>query len=174
MSVVPTAQDVQALLALPNKQTIRSFAWTQQASGHLPKIHLFESAIQVGPQVQEGLRLRASYRGAKNITRGQAHVSLPEKFECALLWHQCRIAALDTNPVQRHFNKVGTGLPFFNQTLPHATHRHIWTGQYGYAEPVEPPLLDVTALIQTFALECHLRLNGNVVHPLHGTQGELL
>lgn len=170
----PTVQQVQDLLALPNKQAIRSFAWTQQASGHTPAIHLFESAIQVGPQVLEGLRLRASYRGVKLIIKGQARISVPEKFECALLWHQHRIAALDTNPGQRHFNKVGTGLPCFNQVLACATHRHVWTGQYGYAEPVEPPLLDVTALIHTFAQECRLRLTGAITHPLHGMQGELL
>lgn len=170
----PSPKQVQELLAQPDKHVMRPFIWQQQASGHIPKIYIFESAVQVRQQVLEGLRFRASYRGQKHISKGMASITLPEKFECALLLGQHRIAALDTNPGQRHFNHAGEGFAWFNQTIASATHRHIWTGTYGYAEPVDPPLLDVLQLITTFAQECRLHLTGTLLHPLHGTQGDLL
>lgn len=169
-----TDEDVRNLIALKDKLVVRPFAWTIQASGHTPKIHIFESAVQVGKDVLEGVHVRASYRGEKVIRRGDAEAIIPEKFDCALFLSTNRITAIDTNPGQRHFNKVGTGLPFFNQTITAYSHRHIWTGDYGYAEPIEPPLLDVVQLIKIFAQEANLKFQGALEHPLRGEQGELL
>lgn len=162
------------LISLPKKLVVRPFQWMIQASGHIPKIHTFESAVQIGNEVLEGVVVRASYRGPKTIQRGAAQIVTPEKFDCALFLGKHRVAAIDTNPVQRHHNKVGYGLPFYNQTINTSTHRHIWTGSYGYAEPIEPPLLDVIELIKTFAADCNLIFQGNMEHPLRGEQGELL
>jgi hypothetical protein len=172
--LIPSTEDAQHLLRMPNKVVARPFAWLVQASGHTPKIHLFESAIQVGNEVLEGVTVRASYRGPKIIQKGMAKITTPEKFECALFFGIHRVAAIDTNPGQRHHNSTGTGLPFYNQTISTDSHRHIWTGAYGYAEPIDPPLLDVLQLIHTFAAECNLIFQGNLVHPLRGEQGELL
>lgn len=125
-------------------------------------------------QAPEGLLVRASYRGQKTIRKGMAEMKQPEKFECALLLKNQRIAAIDTNPGQKHTNRVGAGLAYYGQTLTSATHRHIWTGEYGYVEPVEPPLLDVVDLLKTFAFEYHLCFKGTFSHPLAGVQGDLL
>ena len=169
-----TDQEAAELVALPGKIVVRPFVWGIQASGHTPKIHLFESAVQVGKKVLEGVVVRASYRGSKVVRRGDAEAVIPEKFDCALFLGVNRIAAIDTNPGQRHFNKVGIGLPYFNQVITAYSHRHLWAGSYGYAEPIEPPLLDVVQLINVFSQECKLSFRGSLEHPLRGEQGDLL
>lgn len=113
----PTVSEAKHLIDLPNKFVVRPFVWQIQTSGHTPKIYFFESAVKVEDEVLEGVVVRASYRGEKIITKGQAQITTPEKFDCALFTGIHRIAAIDTNPAQRHQNKVGIGLPFYNQTV---------------------------------------------------------
>lgn len=141
-----------------------------EASGHTPKSHVFESSIQVGNEVLEGVTVRARYRGEKLIAKGQASIAIPESFSCALFVGNERVFALDTNPGQSHTNKVGEGLLHFGKTIRTDTHRHIWAGCYGYVEPVEPPLLDVVELLNIFGKELDLTFRGALQHPLKGMQ----
>ena len=169
-----TEQEAGQLLALPDKRVIRRFAWTLEASGHLPKRSLFESGIQSGAEVLEGLTFRVHYRGPKQIVRGSASVEVPESFSCALFAGHDRIAAIDTNPGQVHPNRVGVGRPYYRQTIVSTTHRHVWTGEYGYVEPIEPALLEISTLVRFFAKECNLTFEGFVEDPRKGEQGSLL
>lgn len=141
-----------------------------EASGHTPKSYAFESSVQVGTTVLEGVTVRARYRGVKLIAKGMASITVPESFSCALFIGDERVVALDTNPGQAHTNKVGDGLPHFGRTIRTDTHRHIWVGRYGYVEPVEPPLLDVVQLLETFATELDMTFQGTLQHPLKGVQ----
>lgn len=125
-------------------------------------------------EILEAVSFRAGYRDEKVTLRGQSVFVEPPKFECALFLHNNRIAAFDTNPGQRHTNKVGEGRPYFNQTIDAWTHEHIWTGEEGYVEPIEPPILDVITLLQLFAQRCNLDFQGPFAHPLAGAQGNLL
>lgn len=163
-------QDVQAIIKTPGKVVTKTFSWIIEASGHMPKNYIFESSLRVGSEVPEGLRVQVRYRDVKRVSRGAATIVLPESFSCALLLGEHRISALDTNPGQRHTNRVGAGLPYHGQTISTDTHRHLWVGVYGYAEPVEPALLDVVELLQTFARENNLIFQGALQHPLKGSQ----
>lgn len=170
-----TEDDARRLLATPDKIVILPVQWVREAGGHLPAWMLFESAIRVGGELPEGLRFRARYRPPKIITKGDARIEIGENFNAAIFTNNdLRIAAIDTNPGQRHLNKVGVGMPYFGQTVSTDTHRHVWTGQYGYVEPVEPPIYDVVKLLEFFAEECNLSLTGSIVHPRSGEQGKLL
>ncbi|WP_018435322.1 hypothetical protein [Paraburkholderia atlantica] len=169
-----TEQEALRLLALPDKRVIRRFAWTLEASGHLPKRSVFESGIQSGAEVLEGITFRVHYRGPKHILRGLASIEVPESFSCAIFAGQDRIAAIDTNPGQKHSNRVGAGRPYFGQTVDSDTHRHVWIGEYGYVEPVDPSILDVASLVRFFAKECNLTITGIVEDPRKGEQGTLL
>lgn len=148
----------------------RPFSWTIEASGHIPQSHVFESSIQVGNEVLEGVTVRARYRGEKLIKKGLASITVPESFSCALFIGNERVFALDTNPGQPHTNSVGEGLPHFGRTIQTDTHRHIWVGCYGYVEPVEPSLLDVVELLKIFGEELDLTFQGALQHPLQGVQ----
>ncbi|PRH19120.1 hypothetical protein [Burkholderia multivorans] len=169
-----TEQEAIELLSIPAKVVIRRFEWLVEASGHIPRNHVFESGVQVGNEVLEGVVIRARYRDVKHVSKGAATFSIPENFSCALFAGHNRIAAFDTNPGQRHSNNVGSGRPYYGQVISAATHRHIWVGDYGYAEPIEPPLLDVTHLIKAFAIECNLVFQGPIDHPLKGQTGTLI
>lgn len=113
-----TEQEANDLLVLPEKVVIKPFAWSLEASGHSPQFHVFESAIQVNGSVLEGVLFRARYRGAKKIVRGDAVAEAPCSFNCAIFAGGARVAAIDTNPVQRHTNRVGIGRPYFGLTCP--------------------------------------------------------
>ena len=169
-----TEEEVQSLLAMPGKLVVRPFIWSIEASGHMPKSSIFESGVQVGKEVLEGVVVRARFRGPKLIEKGVASFTLPESFGCALFVENDRVAALDTNPQQGHSNRVGAGRPYYGKTLWNPTHRHVWVGEYGYAEPVEPPLMDVVGLLKAFAVECNLAFQGYIEHPLKGETGMLL
>lgn len=163
-------QAIQDIVKRPYKLVTRQFSWQIEASGHTPQSYVFESSVQIGHQVMEGVVVRARYRGEKLIHKGQASFAIPESFSCALFVGDDRVFALDTNPAQSHTNKVGEGLPHFGQTIRAPTHRHIWIGCYGYVEPVEPPLLDVLELLKTFEKELNLTFQGTLQHPLQGVQ----
>lgn len=169
-----TEEGVQKLLAMPGKLVVRPFIWAIEASGHVPKTSIFESGVQAGKEVLEGVVVRARFRGPKLIEKGHASFTIPESFTCALFVENDRVAALDMNPQQKHSNRVGAGRAFYGKTLLTPTHRHIWVGEYGYAEPVEPPLTDVVELVKKFAVECNLTFQGNIEHPLKGETGTLL
>ena len=173
-SELVTEEEVQTLLAMPGKLVVRPFMWSIESSGHVPKTSIFESAVQASKEVLEGVVVRARFRGPKLIERGLGSFTIPESFACALFVENDRVAALDTNPQQSHSNRVGVGRPFYGKTLLNSTHRHVWVGEYGYAEPVEPPLMDVVELLKRFAVECNLTFQGNIEHPLKGETGTLL
>ena len=81
-----------------------------------------------------------------------------------------RILALDSEDTP-HTNKHGVGLQFYKQKLTGRTHLHLWTEHgYGYAEPIEPPILSVESLIADFLARANLTLLGLFRHPLKGTQ----
>lgn len=130
-----TEEEVRSLLATPGKLVVRPFIWSIEASGHVPKTSIFESGVQAGKEVLEGVVVRARFRGPKLIEKGLASFTIPERFACALFVENDRVAALDTNPQQSHPNRVGAGRPFYGKTLLNPTHRHVWVGEYGYAEP---------------------------------------
>ncbi|WP_175768481.1 hypothetical protein [Burkholderia cenocepacia] len=169
-----TEDEVKNLLAMPGKLVVRPFMWSIEASGHVPKTSIFESGVQADNEVLEGVVVRARFRGPKFIEKGFASFTIPESFSCALFVENDRVAALDTNPQQSHPNRVGVGRPFYGETLTNPTHRHIWVGEYGYAEPVEPALMDVIELLKAFAVECNLVFQGTIEHPLKGETGRLL
>ncbi|MBN9092037.1 MULTISPECIES: hypothetical protein [Pandoraea] len=169
-----TEQEALEFIATQGKIVVRPFAWAVEVSGHTPQTSVFESGIQIGGEVLEDVFLRARYRGPKRIDRGNASVELPESFSCALFVGRDRIAAIDTNAAQSHQNRVGVGRPYFGAQIDATTHRHIWIGQYGYVEPIEPPLLEVTELLKFFARECNLTFRGAIEHPEKGMQWTLL
>lgn len=169
-----TEQEAKDFLQIEDKLVVRPFGWVIQAGGYTPQVRIFESALMINGEVKEEVLLRASYRGEKRIQKGQAEIVLPESFSCALFIGGLRIAALDTNPAQKHTNKVGVGRPYYGQIITSATHRHLWVGEYGYVEPVDPALLDIVQLLQVFADECRLSFQGLLEHPLKGEQGELI
>lgn len=170
-----TEDDARQLLATPGKIIVRRMQWVHETGKHSPPWMLFESAIKIGDEMPEGLRFLARYRAPKTIVRGGAQVDIGENFNVAIFAsNSLRIAAIDTNPGQRHTNRVGEGMPYFGQTISTDTHRHIWTGQPGYVEPIEPAITDVVKLLEIFAKECNLTFTGPIVHPRSGEQGILL
>lgn len=168
-----TETEVRELLARTDKTILRAFLWGTEEGRAKGERFSFESSVQVGEELPFSVRFIAKYRASKKITKGSAQVLLPEKFDAGILCSSHRVSALDTNPGTPHTNDVGLGLPYHKQTLWCNTHRHIWVGMYGYAEPVEPPIMDVVELIHRFLSDYNLKLHGEVRHPLLHQTGDL-
>lgn len=170
-----TENEVLTLLAIPNKIVVRQCSWTVESGGHTPPWKVFESAIEVNGVIQEGLRFRARYRPPKTIQKGKAEVELKESLSVALFSKvTLRIAAIDTTQNQLHINRVGKGRRYYEQTINTDTHRHIWVGEYGYVEPITPPIYGIEELFNTFAKQCNLNYTGRIPDPRIGEQGTLL
>lgn len=161
-----TETEVAQLIARSDKLVTRSFQWSTEEGSTKGERFSFESSVQVGGEMPYALRFIVKYRAPKKIYKGRSTIAVPEKFDAGLVCTPHRIAALDTNPGVPHTNSVGMGRPYYGKTLWCDTHRHIWVGSYGYAEPVEPSIMDVVDLVYTFVRDHNLVLHGDVKHPL--------
>lgn len=150
-------------------------AWVSKQGNYSPALYEYTSAVRVSGEIPEGIIFRARFRDRKTIQQGAASVVLSPSFSAALQIGNARIAAIDTNPGQLHTNssRIGVGRPFYGQAIDADTHVHIWVGEYGYVEPVEPSLLDLQILLEAFYRLANIVPPRDFVDPLVGQQGTL-
>lgn len=168
-------QEAHDFLAIPAKELVRPMAWVSKQGNYSPALYEYTSAVRVSGEIPEGIIFRARFRDRKVIQQGVAAVELPAFFSAALQIGSARISAIDTNPGQLHTNssKIGAGKPFYGQAIDADTHVHIWVGEYGYVEPIAPPLLDLQTLLAAFYQLANIVPPQNFVDPLSGQQGIL-
>lgn len=105
--------------------------WVMTTVHRWPSIYKCRAAVQVGERTIEGMFVQLEYKAGK--VNGA-----PERLYFGLFVQSSRSFAVDNGGFTRHRNKVGRGLPFYQQTIGHP-HMHIpvLEASYGYAEPVE-------------------------------------
>lgn len=130
--VVPTADRVQSVLDAP-KTLVKRMSWSEKHGKRHPPRYEYRSAVNLDTGlVMEGVTVISEWR----------HSPIPgveATFQFGLLCDvKHRIYAIDVRPTSPHRNKrgVGQGLPYYNQLIT-GSHEHIWTGYYGYAEPMD-------------------------------------
>lgn len=169
-----TFDEAKAFLAIPNKVVVRSVSWDTEQSGHLPYRRLFKSAVMANGKVLEGVRFEAIYRPPKTIVKGGAQIDVGASLTVQLFAkNSLRIAALDTKPNHRHHNRVGMGQPHYGKIITTDTHLHVWVGEPGYVEPIEPAIFDMQKMFECFSKCCNLSFLGEFVEPRKGEQGVL-
>lgn len=167
---LPTADDVASFIEL-KKQLVRVMEWSNRPSVKVPQWLQFESQCYLGTEISDELKFAAHYRPATNLVKGLAVIAIPEAFYVSLLMREHRIIAIDTCPGQKHTNKKGRGLPYSDQSINSTTHIHIWTERgEGYAEPIDPAIVEVDKIIAEFCRRVNLWLNGEFAHPMQGKQ----
>lgn len=164
-----SVQDALLIIA-EQKITVREMEWIPKKTVSNPQWNEFVSACRIQSEIREDVMFRAQFRPARVIVVGGADITLSEIFNCAICVGPHRILALDSEDTA-HTNKIGIGRSFYKKKLTGRTHLHLWTeGGYGYAEPIEPPLMSVESLIADFLPRANLTLLGSFRHPLKGTQ----
>ncbi|MCD0504052.1 hypothetical protein [Bordetella petrii] len=168
-----TAAEVRDILAEP-KETARPVAWVHRPAPGQVQWMEFASACRLRGETRDDIIFRAVYRPARTAVHGQAVIALAETCSASLFIGPHRVLGVDTGHTF-HTNLVGKGRRHHGGVLTGRTHRHLWheDGE-GYAEPVEPGLDDIAALIPYFLKQANLALPGGFAHPLKGRQIELL
>jgi len=168
-----TAAEVREILAEP-KETVKTVAWAARPSpGHAQWME-FVSACRLRGETRDDIIFRAIYRPARTAVHGQAVIAMSETCSASLFVGPHRVLGVDTGD-GCHTSLAGKGRPHYRKLLADRTHRHVWheDGE-GYAEPVEPALHDIAALIPYFLRRANLTLAGGFAHPLKGRQIELV
>lgn len=169
-----TPDEVQEILAEP-KETVKPISWVHKPTGVAEPLWMeFSSACRVKGEVREDVIFRVQYRHARTCVQGQATIMLPETFSASLFVGPHRVVGVDTDD-SFHTSMVGSNLPYYRKLLTDRSHEHIWVaGGEGYAQPVEPALSNVGALIDFFLPRANLTLAGGFAHPLKGRQIEFI
>lgn len=72
------------------------------------------------------------------------------------------VNAIDTMKGQVHTNRTVSGMPYSGMEIAATTHMHIWTSAAdGYAEPIEPPLVELAEIITAFCQRVNLWLQSH-------------
>lgn len=105
--------------------------WVMTTVQRWPSTYKYRAALQVGDRTVEGMFVQLEYKGGKID-------GAPERLYFGLFVRSCRSFAVDEGGFTRHRNKVGKGLPFYQETIGHP-HMHIpvLEASYGYAEPID-------------------------------------
>ncbi|WP_349616949.1 hypothetical protein [Azotobacter salinestris] len=105
--------------------------WVMTTVNRWPSSYKYRAALQLGERTAEGMFVQMEYKAGKVD-------GAPERLYFGLFVQGARSFAVDEGGFTRHRNKVGRGLPFYQQTIGHP-HMHIpvMEASYGYAEPVE-------------------------------------
>lgn len=164
----PSEDEVASFIAL-KKSLVRTMEWTDRPSVKTPRWKQFESRCFLGSSVSDEVLFRAHYRPKGVRQRGASTIELPEIFYVSIWIRDDRVFAIDTHEGQVHKNAVIEGRSYSGMTITSTTHMHVWSVKGDdYAEPIEPPLVELKDIISIFCARVSLSLNGDVKHPLRG------
>lgn len=165
--------EVRDILAAP-KETVKPVAWTARPAAGQAQWMEYASTCRLRGEARDDIIFRAVYRPAGTAVHGLAVIALPETCSASLFVGPHRVLGVDTTDAF-HTSLVGAGRPHHGVVLQSRTHLHTWHDDgEGYAEPVEPPLNDLAAVVSYFLQQANLALAGGFAHPLKGRQIELL
>ncbi|WP_248322003.1 hypothetical protein [Caballeronia sp. Sq4a] len=175
---VLSVDEAQALIAM-EKSTVRPMEWVAKKQVSNPQWVQYVSACRIatadgGSEIREDLFFLTQFRARKIEIVGGATIEYEEQYNAAFMVGGERILAVDADSTP-HTNKVGRGLPWYKKRVPGRYHLHIWTEDgYGYTEPIFQELDDIELAISHFLPLANLNLLGGFVHPLKGSQMDLL
>jgi hypothetical protein len=105
--------------------------WVQTSVNRWPFAFKHRSVLRVGDRMAEGLFIQLEYK-AGTIE------NLPERIYFGLHVGGARTFAVDEDGVTGHTNKVGRGMPFYQQRVGHPhIHLPVLESSYGYVEPLD-------------------------------------
>lgn len=131
---IPSATAVKVIdtpkFWLPNSE----FAWAQTSVKKFPSSYKLRLGLEVetsGGRIEpEGLFIECFFK--------KSFIDLiPDTLYMSLLVQNARVFGIDENGPGGHINRVGLGMPFYQQQVNHP-HMHIPADEssYGYAEPI--------------------------------------
>ncbi|MCQ4245576.1 hypothetical protein CXK93_12240 [Stutzerimonas decontaminans] len=129
--MIPYREAIEGIDAIKQWLGSNRIEWVMTTVHRWPSIYKYRAAVQVGERTIEGMFVQLEYKAGRVD-------GAPERLYFGLFVQSSRCFAVDNGGFTRHRNKVGRGLPFYQQTIGHP-HMHVpvLEASYGYAEPVE-------------------------------------
>lgn len=156
----PTLAEVQAIIAA-SKIAVQKMKWLPSPTRHNPKYFNYHTALQIENEIREDLYFRAQYRGRITQQMGGARLVRNEHVSAGLYLARYRLLAYDLAD-RFHYNRVGTGLPYYRQSIS-GLHRHFWIAEGdGYAEPLTLTDTSAGGIIKAFLQESHITIAGGI------------
>lgn len=148
--VIPSDQRAEYVLQAP-KEMAAPMSWGFKHGNRTPPRHEFRAAVYL----EDGATLEGVF--VVGEWRKSPIPGLEPCYQFGIICDTQRIFAFDINPHDPHRNKpkIGTGRPFYGQKIE-GDHVHIWTGIYGYAEPL-PGKHTMTEHWHQFCLRANLK-----------------
>lgn len=137
------------------------FPWAQTTVKKFPSAYKLRAGLEVeagGGRVEpEGLFVDCYYK--KSLIHG-----VPDTLSLTLLVQNARVFGLDENGPSSHINRIGAGMPYYQQQVSHP-HIHIPVDEacYGYAEPI--PAQSIEELWTLFLKQANIHEAPDIVLP---------
>ena len=142
-----------------------TFAKGWVSSNSIPSTFKIRASLEVDDLIIEGCFVEIAY---KRSPSGLAK----DAFSASFFVDNARIVGVDDGKPSTHTNRVGEGLKYFEQIIPHPhLHIPIESASYGYAKPLKP--MGTTLLWQLFLKEAGIRQAPEFTMPPE-EQGSLL
>ena len=142
------------------------FVWKKPATKKLPAPYSFRTSLALDTEQSrfaESWFIELYYK--KSILPG-----VRDTLSITFIVNKARIVAVDDNGPSSHMNKVGVGLPFYQQVIGHP-HLHIpvTDASYGYAKPLSSTTTQ--ALWELFLTEANITGAPRLELPEFGQMG---
>ncbi|KRV12938.1 hypothetical protein AN458_28405 [Pseudomonas aeruginosa] len=148
---IPYEEARQAIAALKVWPANAQFVWKKPATKKLPAPYSFRTSLALDIEqttFAEDWFVELYYK--KSPVPG-----VRDTLSITLIVNKSRVVAIDDNGPSSHMNKVGVGLPFYQQVVDHPhLHMPIAEASYGYAEPLDSTT--VQALWELFLAKANI------------------
>ncbi|WP_447590111.1 hypothetical protein [Aquipseudomonas campi] len=150
---IPYEEAMQAIDALKVWPANTPFIWKKPITKNLPAPYSFRTSLAL----DAGQTRFAEEWFVELYYKKSPVPGVRDTLSITLVVNKARIVAIDDNGPSSHMNKVGAGLPFYQQVVEHPhLHIPIPESSYGYAEPLSGTT--VQALWGLFLTGIHKRL----------------
>lgn len=137
--------DVMQFLALRKSWHADSFPWKAKNRQGIPPTLECSFTLRDGHGVMEDVLVILRHKSS-------SVPGVPDCLNAVLLYNKTRVVALDENGFRQHTNRVGVGMPYYQETLGHPhLHFPVPESMDGYAEPLETR--DVQKMWQIFLMK---------------------
>lgn len=163
---IPYDEARQAIEAMKVWPANTPFVWKKPATKKLPAPYSFRTSLALDleqTRFAEDWFVELYYKKSR-------FAGVRDTLSITFIVNKARIVAIDDNGPSSHMNKVGVGLPFYQQVADHPhLHTPVPEASYGYAEPLSSNT--VQALWELFLAKANIAGAPRIELPDFGQMG---
>lgn len=163
---IPYDEAKQAIDALKVWPASTPFLWKKPATKKIPAPYSFRASLAL----DLGQTRFAEDWFVELYFKKSRFAGVRDTLSIAFIVNKARVVAVDDNGPSSHMNKVGVGLPFYQQVAGHPhLHTPVLDASYGYAEPLASTT--VQALWEIFLARANIAGAPRIELPEFGQMG---